>query len=120
MALSSGSFKSGESGNVGGKPRETRNKLSNAFVQALLTSFNEKGVAVIERVIKEEPATYLKVIASVLPKEIDITKSISDISDEQLADVIAALQSAISAGIVKEATEAQGRAEPAKDLSSVH
>lgn len=113
-------FEKGKSGNVGGRPREARNKLSNAFVQALLTSFNVRGVEAIERVIDEDPGAYLRVIASVMPKELDITNNIGDLSDEQLADVITALQSAISAGIVTEASGAKGGEKQAKDIQAIH
>lgn len=113
-------YKKGESGNVNGKPRETRNKLSNAFIHALLTSFNEQGVKVIDRVIAEEPATYLKVIASIMPKELEISNNIGDLTDEQLTDVISALRSAISAGIVRDATTAESGAIQAKEISSLH
>lgn len=113
-------FKPGESGNIAGKPRETRNKLSATFLRALHTSFQEKGVEAIDRVIRDDPAGYLRVIASVIPKEFEITSIDKDLSDEQLADLIAALRSGIGAGIIRAATSEKGVAEQTKDVSSLH
>lgn len=116
-------FQPGKSGNPGGRvkgAKEVRDKLSQAFIRALLSSFEENGVSAIDRVIKEEPATYLKVIASIMPKELEISNNIGDLTDEQLTDVISALRSAISAGIVRDATAAEGGAIQAKEISSLH
>lgn len=113
-------FKPGQSGNVTGKPRETRNKLTRSFLLALHTSFEAKGVKAIEQVIKDDPAAYLRVIASIMPKELEITNVDKDLSDEQLADVITALRSAIGAGLVREVAEAEGGGKQTKNLQSVH
>jgi len=113
-------FKPGQSGNVTGRPRETRNKLSGAFLRALHISFEEKGVDAIERVIRDDPAGYLRVIASVMPKELEISKNAEDLTDEQLAEVVAALRSAISSGIVREVEKTEAGGESPKDIQAVH
>lgn len=53
-----------------GRPKGSRNKLGEAFLEAVLADFEKHGVAVIERVRLEKPEQYLKVIASILPKEV--------------------------------------------------
>lgn len=53
-----------------GRPKGARNKLGEAFIKAMLDDFNEHGVAAVETVRIEKPDQYLKVIASILPKEI--------------------------------------------------
>ncbi len=66
-----GRFVAGNSGN-GGRPKGARAKLGEAFLSAMQQDFAENGAAVIEAVRTEKPDQYLKVVASILPKEIDL------------------------------------------------
>lgn len=115
-----GKFVTGKSGNVGGKPRETRNKLSGVFLRSLLSSFEKDGVSAIDKVIRTDPAAYLRVIASIIPKELEITNSVEELTDDQLSEVIASLRSAISTGIVAQASGAKAIAEQTQDVPPVH
>ena len=53
-----------------GKPKGARHKMSALFVEAMSNDFEKHGVDAIARVRREDPSTYLKVIASLIPKEI--------------------------------------------------
>jgi hypothetical protein len=66
-----GQFLVGHSGNGGRKPG-SRNKLAGEFIDALYADFQKNGAEVISRVAKEQPHHYLKVIAAILPKELEI------------------------------------------------
>lgn len=71
-------------GNIGGgRQKGSRNKLGEAFVQALHDDFEKHGVETIEKVRIEKPDAYVKVIASLLPKEFKI-ETVSELTDEQL------------------------------------
>ncbi len=56
-------YKPGQSGNPAGRQKGSRNKLGEAFVEALHDDFAKYGVAAIETVRDEKPDQYLKVIA---------------------------------------------------------
>lgn len=65
-------WKPGQSGNPAGRPKGARSKLGEAFLQELAADFEKHGAEAIIAVREEKPDQYLKVIASILPKEIDI------------------------------------------------
>lgn len=63
------------SGNIGGgRPKGARAKLGEAFLQAMQASFAEHGEETIETVRIEKPDQYLKVVASILPKELELSE----------------------------------------------
>jgi hypothetical protein len=59
----------GQSGNPKGQPIGSRNKLNEKFILALHDDFAKHGPAVIAEVRETRPEVYLKVIASILPRE---------------------------------------------------
>ena len=80
-------FKPGQSGNPKGRARGSRNKLGEAFVLALQQDFQSHGAEVIERVRQKKPDAYLKVIAQVIPSELNVRVS-DQIPDDELDDRI--------------------------------
>ena len=86
-------FEKGTVPNPAGRPKGSRNKLGEAFIQALQSDFEEHGEKVIETVRIEKPDQYLKVIASILPKELNVnTNALGEMSDDELAAIFASLR----------------------------
>jgi hypothetical protein len=99
----------GQSGNPAGRPKGSRNKLSEAFLSALSEDFEQNGVAVIETVRAEKPAEYLKIIAAIVPKQLEIREtSLEDMSDEELLESLDAVRS-LAASLVGATTPNGGR-----------
>jgi hypothetical protein len=65
-------FKPGQSGNPLGRPKGSRNKVSEKLLEALAIDFDAHGQNVIETVRAEKPHEYLKIVASLVPKHLEI------------------------------------------------
>ena len=103
-----GQFQLGHIG-IGGRPKGSRNKLGEAFVEAMHADFIEHGQPTIVKVREEKPDQYLKVIASLLPKELQIADTtLSDFSDNELAEYYAAVR-ALAASVNGKATGRRNR-----------
>ena len=90
-----GRFLPGNSGN-GGRPKGARNKLGEAFLSDMYESWEKSGKETIDRVREEKPDVYLKVVASILPQQLNVKVSeFDELTDEQLDTRIAALARAL-------------------------
>ena len=56
-----------------GRPKGSRNKLSEAFLKALADDFTENGVEVVQRLRKEQPHTYVNAIGKLMPKLMELS-----------------------------------------------
>ncbi len=62
-------FKPGNPGGPG-RPLGSKNRLSEYFLHELADHFEEHGRDAIEQVFRERPGEYLRIIASLIPKEL--------------------------------------------------
>lgn len=84
-----------------GRPTRSRDKLRNNFLYALAEDFTEFGAKAIVDAREKDPLGYVKVCASLMPKEFELTRPLDDLNDEQLAAAIAtvrAIEAAQNAG----------------------
>ena len=65
-------YKPGQSGNPKGRPKGSRSKLSEDFVDTLYSDFQLHGKQAIERVREEKPEVYIQTIAKLLPRDIKV------------------------------------------------
>jgi len=90
-------YKPGMSGNPKGRPKGSRHKLGEKFLSALQDDFSKNGIEAIERVREKKPEHYLKIIASILPKDINVNVNESEeMSDDELIARIRELDSIVS------------------------
>ena len=77
-------------GNPGGpgRPKGSRNRLAEAFLDALHADFLEHGVAAIEAARAESPLGYVRIVASLLPQKLQVEGSTGSLSDDELVAII--------------------------------
>jgi len=114
-------FKPGDEwkGNAGGKPTAARNRIQGDFLNALAADFEKNGKKAIADCREKDPTAYVKVVASLMPKQIDMRSNLDELADEQLTSAITAVRAILIAEYTREGTgEAEG-AEPLKELSAL-
>lgn len=80
-----GQFLVGHSGN-GGRPKGSRNKLGQQFIDDLFVEWQRSGAEALKRVAKDDPTAFVRVVAQILPKEIDTTLTTVDIDIDLFAE----------------------------------
>lgn len=88
-----GQFVAGHT-SLGGRPRGSRNRLGEEFLEQLYVDFAKHGPDAIARVREEKPDQYLRVIASLLSKEVKVPTE-ADLSNEELDRRIRQLAAAL-------------------------
>lgn len=59
-----------------GRPRGARNKLGEAFLEDLRDAWEQHGTTALARCAEEEPAQFCRIVASLLPKDINVNASV--------------------------------------------
>ena len=108
-------FKEGVSGNPHGNRHRTRHPLHQEFMQALLLNFRHQGKKAIEKVARNQPGVYLKILALLVPKEMKLEHSggVKAMSDEEIEQAIELIQTMLAARAGEAAKVIEGTAEPA-------
>ena len=110
--------------NPNGRPKGSRNKLGEAFIAALHDDFQEHGVAAIQVVRAEKPDQYLKVIASLLPKDVNLNISDrNEMTDDELIASIRSLTASVAPFLIsgtRDAAEGTGGTTSEAEPSIVH
>jgi hypothetical protein len=76
----------GSLGNPGGSPEATRRAFNKRFLLDLAEDWQQHGREVFKRVRRESPASYLKVCAMLVPREMKLEHSggVKAMTDEEL------------------------------------
>jgi hypothetical protein len=69
-------FKPGQSGNPKGRPQGSRNKLSEEFLADLHAAWQLFGRPALMTTALTEPSVFVRVVASLMPKELEATKTV--------------------------------------------
>jgi hypothetical protein len=72
----SGRFLPGNSG-FGGRPKGSRNRLSESFIEDLHLVWEKYGAQALERCAVEDPSAFVRVLAGLLPRDVNLSVEIS-------------------------------------------
>jgi hypothetical protein len=76
---SQGRFISGNSG--GGRPKGARNRLTELLMGAIAEDFAANGATAIARLREDDPATYLRMITALVPRELILQREAQPVPD---------------------------------------
>lgn len=88
-------FQPGQSGNPSGRPRGARNRLSEILLSIVVEDFIKHGPQAIAQLREKDPATYLRLVSSLVPRELILKQEeapVVDYAELTDADVVRLLE----------------------------
>ncbi|WP_292157728.1 hypothetical protein [Mesorhizobium sp.] len=83
-----------------GRPKRTKKTLADGFLEAIRADFRAHGAGVIAEVRTEKPDQYLKIVLSVLPKDVNIN-NLDALSDDEIRQRIRGLEAVLRPFLTK-------------------
>ena|SRR6516164_3119226 len=79
---------------TGGRRKGSRDRIATALLEAIAKDFEAHGEQAVKICRLEEPTQYLRVVASLLPRELEVThhNSLRDLTDDELEIFVAQLR----------------------------
>jgi hypothetical protein len=110
----------GQSGNPKGRPKGSRNKINEAFLEDFFEAWQAFGRPALMAAAWTDPVAFVKVAASLLPQKVDVTvEALSEVTDAELDERIR--QRLEDAGMQAGSHPAFGREEtPANETATEH
>jgi hypothetical protein len=80
-----------------GRPRGARNRFAQQFLTDLMEDWRTHGANAIKVMRVRDPGGYVKVCASLVPRELEVvaSKAVAELSDEDIARYIADYQARV-------------------------
>src|SRR6476660_5572702 len=94
-----GQFRPGVSGNANGNVHRSRHALNADTIREMHAAFRQGGREAIDKVMRTQPAAFLKLLVLLVPREMKVEHSggVKAMTDEQLEAGIEAIQRMLEA-----------------------
>jgi hypothetical protein len=108
-----GQFRPGVSGNATGNVHRSRHARNADTIREMHLAFKEGGRAAINKIMKSQPAVFLKLLVLLVPREMKVEHSggVKAMSDDEIEAAIAAIQGMLAARAAEGAKVIEGRVE---------
>ncbi len=77
-------FKPGVCANPAGRPKGARNKLTETFLEDAYAAWQQHGPRALDTLARDDPGTFVKVCASLMPKNVNLNMGVGDTLSELL------------------------------------
>jgi hypothetical protein len=79
-----------------------RRELNAMTVKGFADAFRRGGQAAIDKVMRQQPAHFVKMLVLLVPRELEVmhTQGVKAMTDQQIEDAIAAIQAMLDARMV--------------------
>ncbi|MET3577635.1 hypothetical protein ABID19_000650 [Mesorhizobium robiniae] len=107
------------------RPKRTKKTLADGFLEAIRADFRAHGAGVIAEVRSEKPDQYLKIVLSVLPKDLGANiNTLDGLSDDEIRQRIRGLEAVLrpflqQPGLEKPSLEEPGLEKPGRGKDRV-
>src|SRR5215510_8780869 len=93
-----GQFAKGVSGNLGGNVHRSRHALNADTIREMHAAFRQGGREAIEKVMRNQPAVFLKLLVLLVPRQMTLDHSggVKAMTDEQIERAIEAIEELIA------------------------
>ncbi len=71
-----------------GRPQQSKDRITQAFLYDLAEDYTEHGKDVIAKAREADPVRYLNIVAALVPKEFHIKQPLSGYDDDRLTSAI--------------------------------
>ena len=78
-------FKPGHSGNPLGRPKGSRNKLSEEFLSDLQAAWQQHGPTALGKCATSDPTSFCKIVGNLIPRQFESSLQVSLVADFEAA-----------------------------------
>jgi hypothetical protein len=89
--MGDGRWQKGESGNLRGRPLGSKHRLEEAFLKDFCEIWEKAGRKALQRVLEDDPATFVRVAASLMPKDLTLNHEPPEFNPEEVLAELADL-----------------------------
>src|SRR5215470_5226888 len=112
-----GQFKPGVSGNAAGNVHRSRHALDADTIREMHAAFRRGRRKAIEKVMRDQPAVFLKLLVLLVPREMKVEHSggVKSMTDEEIEQAIEMIKAMVDQKLGEKAKVVEGVAEPVSE-----